>query len=63
MAFQTRRDYHQDKYKDSDGNAQFVDMSPVNCLIDHMFIILVFVPAEREGDWPLHLCAMENMLS
>ena len=33
-------------------------MSPINCRIEHM---LVFVPAEREGDCSLHLCDVENM--
>ena len=42
-------------------NTHFVDKSPVNGRIKHMFTILVFVPAERECDCSLHLCAVENM--
>ena len=40
----------------------FVDKSPVNCRINHMFTMFVFVPAEQEADFSLHLCAVENMI-
>ena len=43
-------------------NTLVVVMSPVNCLIEHMFTILLFMRAEREEDWYLLLCAVENML-
>ena len=32
------------------------------CLIKPVFIMMIFVRAEREGDWPLHLFAVEKML-
>ena len=34
----------------------------VDCLIKPVLIMMKFVRAEREGDWPLHLCAVEEML-
>ena len=34
----------------------------VDCLIKPVLIMMKFVRAEREGDWPLHLCAVEDML-
>ena len=34
----------------------------VDCLIQPILIILLFVRAEREGDWPLHLLAVEEMM-
>ena len=34
----------------------------VDCLIPPMFIVLLFVRAEGEGDWPLHLLAVEEMM-
>ena len=43
-------------------NTLVVGMSPVNCLIEHMFTNLLFMRAEREEDWYLPLCAVENML-
>ena len=36
-------------------NIVVVGMSPVNCLIEHMFTILLFVRAEQEKDWYLPL--------
>ena len=36
-------------------NTLVVGMSPVNCLIEHMFTIVLFVRAEREEDWYLPL--------
>ena len=39
-----------------------VGMNPVNCLIEHMFTILLFMRAEREEDWYMPLCAVENLL-
>ena len=35
----------------------------VDCFIKPVFIIMLYVRAEREGDWPLHLVAMKQMLS
>ena len=43
-------------------NTLVVGMSPVNCLIEHMFTILLFMRAEREEDWYRPLCAVGNML-
>jgi len=34
----------------------------VDCLIKPVLIMMKFVRAERERDWPLHLCAVEDML-
>lgn len=34
----------------------------VDCLIRPVFIIMTFIRAERAGDWPLHLYAVEKML-
>ena len=34
----------------------------VDCLIKPVLITMKFVRAEREGDWPLHLCAVKDML-
>ena len=34
----------------------------VQNLVKPVFIIMAFVRAEREGDWPLHLWAMKEML-
>ena len=34
----------------------------VDVLIKPMFLSLLFVRAEREGDWPLHLEAVQNMI-
>ena len=34
----------------------------VECFMKPVLIIMQFVRAEREGDWPLHLCAVEKML-
>jgi hypothetical protein len=31
-------------------------------MLKPLFIMLLFVPAEREGDWPLHLAAVKSML-
>ena len=36
-------------------NTLVVGMSPVNCLIEHMFTIVLFMRAEREEDWYLPL--------
>ena len=35
----------------------------VECFIKPVFIIMLYVRAEREGDWPLHLVAVKPMLS
>ena len=35
----------------------------VDCLIQPIFIMLMFVRAELEGDWPLNLLAMEEMMA
>ena len=32
-------------------------------LVKPVFIMMSFVRAEREGDWPLHLWAVKEMLS
>ena len=37
-------------------------MSPVNCLIEHILTILLWMRAEREEDWYMPLWAVENML-
>ena len=34
----------------------------IECLIYPVFIMMTFVRAEREADWPLHLFAVEKML-
>ena len=34
----------------------------VDCFIRPVFIMMLYVRAEREGDWPLHLVAMKQML-
>ena len=34
----------------------------VDCLIQPIFIMLLLVRAELEGDWPLHLLAVEEMM-
>ena len=34
----------------------------VENLIKPVFIMMVFVRAEREADWPCHLCAVEQMI-
>ena len=34
----------------------------VNCFIKPVFIMMMYVRAEREGDWPLHLVAVKQML-
>jgi hypothetical protein len=34
----------------------------VNNLILPVFHIMIFVRAEREGDWPLHLCDVDKMI-
>jgi hypothetical protein len=34
----------------------------VECLIIPVFIIFMYVRAEREGDWPLHLVAVKEMM-
>lgn len=34
----------------------------VNCLIKPVFIIMKYVRAEREADWPLHLAAVHEMM-
>jgi hypothetical protein len=34
----------------------------VDCFIKPVFIIMLYVRAEREGDWPLHLLAVKQML-
>ena len=34
----------------------------VDCLIKPVFIMMMHVRAEREGDWPLHLVAVKQML-
>ena len=34
----------------------------VDCLIKPVLIMMKFVQAEKEGDWPLHLWAVEDML-
>ena len=34
----------------------------VDCLIKPVFIMMMYVRAEREGDWPLHLVAVKQML-
>ena len=39
-------------------NTLVVGMSPVNCLIEHMFTNLLFMRAEREEDWYLPLVAL-----
>ena len=34
----------------------------VDCLIKPVFLMMLFVRAERESDWPLHLVAVKRML-
>jgi len=34
----------------------------LDCLIKPVLIMMMFVRAEREGDWALHLHAVSNML-
>ena len=34
----------------------------VDCLIKPVLLMMVFVRAEREGDWPLHLWAVQEMM-
>ena len=34
----------------------------VDCFIKPVFIMMLYVRAEREGDWPLHLAAVQQML-
>ena len=34
----------------------------VDCLIKAVFIMMLYVRAEREADWPLHLKAVQLML-
>lgn len=34
----------------------------VDCFIKTVFIMMLYVRAEREGDWPLHLVAVKQML-
>ena len=34
----------------------------VDCLIRPVFIMMVYVRAEREADWPLHILAMKFMM-
>lgn len=34
----------------------------LDCLIKPVFIMMLFVRVEREGNWPLHLWAAESML-
>ena len=34
----------------------------VDCFIKPVFIMMLYVRAEREGDWPLHLVAVKQML-
>ena len=34
----------------------------VECLVQPIFIMLLFVREEREGDWPLHILAVEEMM-
>ena len=34
----------------------------VDCLLKPVFIMMMYVRAEREGDWPLHLVAVKQML-
>ena len=33
----------------------------IDCLVQPIFIVLLFVRAEREGDWPLHRLVMDEM--
>ena len=63
--FQTRRANHQETMQGQSIHnllSPVVDMSLVNCLIEHMLIILVLVQAEREDDKSLHMCTVENVL-
>jgi len=34
----------------------------VDCLIRAVFIMMLYVRAEREADWPLHIQAMKFMI-
>ena len=34
----------------------------VDCLLKPVIIMMMYVRAEREGDWPLHLVAVKQML-
>ena len=34
----------------------------IDCLIKPVFIMLMFIRAEREGNWPLHLWTLEAMV-
>ena len=34
----------------------------VDCLIQPVLLMMLFVRAEREGDWPLHLWGVNEML-
>ena len=34
----------------------------INCLIKPVFIMLIFIRTEREGNWPLHLWTMVGYL-
>ena len=34
----------------------------VDCFINPVFIMMLYVRAEREGDWPLHLVAVMMLL-
>jgi hypothetical protein len=50
------------KYLASKSNKSNTTKLWVDCLIKPVLIMLEFVRAEREGDWPLHLHAVEEML-
>ena len=49
-------------YLDKAASASKTSKLWVACLLKPVFIMMMYVRAEREGDWPLHLVAVKQML-
>ena len=49
-------------YLDKAASASKTSKLWVDCLLKPVFIMMMYVRAEREGDWPLHLVAVKQML-
>ena len=49
-------------YLDKAASASKTSKLWVDCLLKPVFIMMVYVRDEREGDWPLHLVAVKQML-
>ena len=47
---------------DHAGSASNTSKLWADCFIKPVFIMMLYVRAEREGDWPLHLVAVKQML-